>query len=261
MRKLNKKKVFVTLNNEYFESNPNKFINYLTRYFIVSIMKNYDITVTLNESLKKIITERYSPRKIKIIPNGLNIENYSKKKKKNFILYSGRLVPHKRLEDLIKAFNLIRDEIKENLIIIGNGPEKDKLTSLVNKLKLEDRIFFKKFLEKEKYYKHLSEAKLFVFPSVEEAFGVVVIEAMASYTPVIACDIIGPKDIIENYKNGILYKPKNHNELSEKIKSLLQNDSIRNSMALTARKKVEMKYSFNRISEKYYNLFTSILYD
>ena len=142
-------------------------------------------------------------------------------------------------------------------MIIGSGPCEIKLKSYAESLGLNSRIHFVPFLPRSKYRQYLSKCSFFVLPSEAEAFGVVIIEAMASGKPVIARDTIGPRDIISHGRNGFLFN--NKEELRKYLFLLLTNKSMRKKMGRNARNLVEEKYTFSKIAKRYLELYESII--
>jgi len=204
--------------------------------------------------------------KTRIIPGGINIENFPPDKKintinkkyklknKKVVLFSGKLTPQKGVYYLIKAAN----DIKGDIYIIGDGPERKNLEDLVYKLRLQNVHFLgymgdekKKELE-EFYYR----ADVFVAPSVwDEPLGLVILEAMVCKTPVIATRKGGIPLAVKNGLNGFLIRPRNTRQIAEACNKLLENDELRKKMGETARKTVEQRFTWKKITRKYIRIY------
>ena len=252
------RKVFITHNNDiYVQIGLSRSLkSYFTEKMLHTINKRYDATIAVTKGVKEYFrTLGLSCREI--IPEAIDPTEYKHLDDEGFILTSARLVPHKRVEDLIQAYSRISDNIKEDLVIIGSGPCEKKLKSYAISLGLKERVHFVPFLPKSKYRDYLSKCLIFVLPSEAEAFGVVIIEAMASGKPVIARNIIGPRDIIKRGYNGFLFK--DNNELKEYLTLLLSDSSLRRRIGDNARKTVEQKYTFDRIADSYEQLYESLV--
>jgi glycosyltransferase involved in cell wall biosynthesis len=191
-----------------------------------------------------------------VIPNAIDPDKYSDNGNENFILYAGRLNQVKGIKYLIDAFSQLESD--HTLLLIGSGPEEQKLKSMLNS-ELAERIIFISHVNKTKLIDYMSKCAFLVLPSLFETFGVVLIEAMASGKPVIASDIPGPNDIIENGYNGFLFEKGNVDQLKNFLKILIENDSLRKRMGINARKTVENKYTFQKISEEYLKVFNKLL--
>ncbi len=159
----------------------------------------------------------------------LEIRNW--KLEKNFtILTVGRLVKVKNIKlqieamaDVIKIFPDVR------LVIVGDGPEKEKLHRLANRLKLKDKVEFKGWQEKVKPY--YENADLFLLTSNSEGWGLVVVEAMKFGLPVIMTDVGCAGEVIKNEKNGIVIPIKDKKALIAAISEMIANKEKREVFA------------------------------
>jgi glycosyltransferase involved in cell wall biosynthesis len=144
--------------------------------------------------------------------------------KKNYLLAIGRLTKYKRIDLLIRAFSKI-DRGDVDLYIVGDGEEKEMLEKLAASLGLGRRVRFLPPLQGKKLVQMFSRAKILISASRNETFGLVLGEAMAAGTPVIADNSGGAREIILNGKNGSLIDCSEAN-LTEAIDSLLS-DKLR----------------------------------
>lgn len=201
--------------------------------------------------------------KIVIVPNGIVLRDftipYLKEECKqivglegNIILFVGRLDRRKGPEVLVKAFvEVLRDVPRAKLVIVGTGPLRATLARFSKSLGIDDRVRFAGFIEdgyKPFYYR---SADVFVLPSVmsSEIFGIVNLEAMASGTPIIASNIGGIPDVVEDGKEGLLVPPNDPSALARAITGLLMNEELRNRMSQQALRKVG-RFSWGKIAEK-----------
>ena len=115
--------------------------------------------------------------------------------------------------------------------------------------KNDSYIHFTGFLPSKEIIKYISSADIAVFPSRYEPFGMMVLEAMALKKPIIATNVGGIKEIIQNYGNGILVNP-NVNEISKAIINLLKNDKLRGMLSIKAYE-TSKKYDWNKVCERY----------
>jgi glycosyltransferase involved in cell wall biosynthesis len=130
----------------------------------------------------------------------------------------------KGLKYLIKAFYKVKQEVSNSmLVIVGDGPDKQKLISLAKNLNLEEDVIFTGF--KENPVQYMKGFDLMVLPSLHEAFGAVILEALYVGTPVIGSRIGGIPEVLK-YEE-LLFKPRNVDDLSSKIINLLKNNEVR----------------------------------
>jgi glycosyltransferase involved in cell wall biosynthesis len=130
----------------------------------------------------------------------------------------------KARDEMIKAMKLLKNRgIKENLYLIGDGPERKNLEDLIKELKLEEQVIL--LGQKKNPFVWLKHAKIFLHTSYGEGLPNVLIEAMATETPIISYDCpTGPKDILQNGRCGVLVEMGNVEELADKIYDLLTNE-------------------------------------
>lgn len=127
---------------------------------------------------------------------------------KSDIIFAGRLIKEKKVDILLRAIKeVVNHGIRVKCNIVGDGPEKECLQNLSKELGLESFVFFLGFLDStDKLYSLMKSSKVFVFPSVREGFGIVVIEANACGLPVIAvkAEHNAISSLIVNEKNGFI---------------------------------------------------------
>lgn len=209
-------------------------------------LNNYDKVVMISDEMKNEAIEMYPFLENKLVRlyNSFDIERIKKlsleevrdeKIKEKYILGIGRLEEtQKDFTTLIKAYNLIEKEIEEKLFIIGEGRHKENLEQLAKELGIENRVIFLGF--KKNPYPWIKNASLFVHSSKFEGLPTVVIEALILGKLIVATDCpTGPKEILDNGKNGILTKIGDEKELADAIKNILieKNNNeyyIKNSM-------------------------------
>lgn len=248
-------KIFITHNNDIFIEKSLQ--HYLNKRMLLKISKRFEAIVALTPSIQNYL-KGMGIRTSAVIPNAIDPTAYENKGDDNYILCAAKLVKHKRVEDLIYAYSKIMENNIAKLIIIGNGPEDKRLKEIVRYLSIENRIQFLPFLTKAAYREYLSKCSIFAFPSETEAFGLVVIEAMACGKPVIACNMPGPGDIINHGHDGFLFHKRNISELKQYLEILLDNQELRKKIGSNARKTVEKKYTFEHIGQQYLSLFKEI---
>ncbi|MEH7093764.1 glycosyltransferase family 4 protein [Neobacillus vireti] len=171
------------------------------------------------------------------------------------LTYAGRLAPEKDLHTLFAAAKSIPSDINQHIhwLIIGDGPLRQELET-----QAPENMTFTGYLDG----KHLAEAyaasDLFVFPSSSETFGNVVLESLASGTPVIGAKAGGVQNIIKTGVNGLLCKPGNANEFSEAILQLLTNGKLRQQMGRSGRNYAQTQ-SWDRIFKNLICQYTDVI--
>lgn len=250
-------RVFITHDNDIFVTGGvgHSKISYLSRAVLCQVNRHYDATVATTVGVKDYL-EKMGLHCRAVINEAVDESKYCMGKEKGFILSAARFVPHKRLQDLIAAYSIISNRVQDDLLIIGSGPCERTLKAFANSSKAKERIHFVSFLSKSDYRKYLSQCSVFVLPSVAEAFGLVIIEAMASGKPVIARNIIGPRDIIRHGYNGLLFS--DVVELARQLESILSDKKLRMRMGKNARKTVEERFTFKVVAREYLRLYETL---
>jgi glycosyltransferase involved in cell wall biosynthesis len=200
----------------------------------LSVLMADEIISVSKHTTEKLKSNLKFKKKIYTISNGNDFEKIQEIKpseKKSDVIFAGRLLSNKNIDVLIRAIQSVKEKIPGiKCLIIGNGPEKNKLEELIQKLNLEININFLGFLEDhDDVYAMMKSSKVFILPSTREGFGIVVIEANACGIPVITIDheANAAKDLIEEGINGFICQL-NEEEIAKKTIRILNNGSGRN---------------------------------
>ncbi|RLJ08207.1 MAG: hypothetical protein DRP13_02695 [Candidatus Aenigmatarchaeota archaeon] len=154
-------------------------------------------------------------------------------KGKKVVTFVGRFVPVKGLPYLLEAFALLKRK-DTVLLLVGDGPEKENLKKLVERLGLKDKVIFTGFrLDTERFY---SVTDVFVISSESEGLPTSLLEAMAAKNACVVTDIGLP---VKNMETGIVVPPKNPEAIAEGIRILLENPKLREKIGKKAREFVE----------------------
>ncbi|MBN1580377.1 MAG: glycosyltransferase [Anaerolineae bacterium] len=157
------------------------------------------------------------------------------------LLYLGRISQEKNLDMLLSAFaRLAAQNTQVVLMIVGRGPYSDTLKELASSLHIEERVIFTGVVPHEQVPHYMAAADLFVFPSKFETQSLVIIEALAAGTPVVAVHATGTDDVLENCRGGVLVEA-DEAVLADTILSLLSDPE----------RLAEMAKSINDIASSY----------
>ncbi len=210
----------------------------------------------------------YKNKKKFYIPNGVEVDYKEIDKKtilkkyklplnKKIVAYVGRLAPEKRIDLIIESARINCSKNDDLIYIIcGSGDEESNIKSLINKYKLNDRVFMLGYIAniKEIY----SIVDVLVLSSDTEGTPRAVLEAMSNKVCVVSTNVGGLKEIITNNKNGILVEKGNYEELSEKILYLLNNDKLRIKFANEGYKKVNKEFNIIKMKEEIKKVYNKI---
>ena len=240
LRKTGLKVVYTVHGFHFFKGSP--FINWLIFYPMEKILSRYtDYIITINKEDYYLSTKKMHCKTFYIPGVGVDTNRFKNIKinKTNFLnqlgikddryicLSIGELCPRKNHKTIIKAMKYVKTNTI--LLIAGEGYLKEKLTKLIKKEKLEDKVFLLGFRrDVEQLY---GMADIFLLPSVREGLGLVSIEAMASSKPLITSNVNGIKDYMIDGVTGFMCNPQSKKSFANKIDFLLNNDSIYNSIS------------------------------
>jgi len=167
------------------------------------------------------------------------------------LLYAGRLVLEKGPDILIDAFEVLHHENPElSLIIVGEGPLKQRLMNKVIRRGLQNRIHFMGFVDQETLVAIYRSADVFVIPSLYEPFGIVALEAMASGVPVVSSDVGGLSEIVENAVTGLKVPPGDPQLLASAIRQVLGVPSLCEFLKINGYEYALKRYDWDLVAEK-----------
>jgi glycosyltransferase involved in cell wall biosynthesis len=265
-----KTKTFVTIHDLAFKFFPENFtkrdlakLSFLTDRAV----RNSDRLITISEATKKDILKIYpqvSAEKIKVISHGFDSKVYEKerdlaKEKEikerlgingDYLLYIGAIQPRKNLEVFIEAFNILKKRKKNDLKLVFAGEKAWLSENTLDKAKKSPYSTDIIMLGKLKFCDlgHLClGAKVFVFPSLYEGFGIPPLEAMAAKVPVILADNSSLPEVGGNA--ALYFKAKDSKELAQKIETVLEDDSLRLRMIAKGLEQAK-KFSWQRCAQE-----------
>ncbi len=188
------------------------------------------------------------------IPNAIDIDSLPIPSEKLFekqIIYVGRLSKEKGILELLSVVKKLPDDV--NLLIIGNGPEEDKVKLASEQQK---NVHYFGYLPPEKTIPFIRGSDILIQPSLLEGISTSILEAMACKTAIIATNVGGNKEILLNRKTSILIE--NHNEILESVNALLSDVSFRDSIIQNAINEIP-KYDWKNVGKQYLELYDSLL--
>lgn len=223
-----------------------------------------NIIITISKYTQNKIIQLYEieKEKIRIVPNGVDIQKFKPLKNQSTIkrqiginnrqcvLFVGRLIPRKGLSFLVQAAkHIIKEKEQTAFVIVGEGPQKKQLISYLEKNRIRKNFVFLGDIKDEILPLIYNCAEVFVFPSVQEGQGIALLEAQAVSKPVITFNTGGVRETILNQETGLLVEP-NSKELANAILKLLKNEELRNKMGKKGREFVSKNFSWEKSAKK-----------
>ena len=259
---LGKKYNLPVIVTEHYTGFPRGLIKGLERWKAKFAFENATLVCPVSEDLAKHIKKLGIKARFNIVPNVVDlnlfyppkeIEEHEEKR----LLTVAFLTPKKGIPYLLQALAMLKEKRGDFVLdIVGDGPNRKEYEEMTKKLGLEDKVFFHGIKPKVEVAKFMRRADIFVLPSLVETFGVVVIEAMACGKPVIATNIGGPNEII-NEETGILVPSGNAEALKDAIDFMLDHYVSYNAQRIS--NYVTQRYSPEKVGKEFYSLYTSAL--
>jgi len=205
-------------------------------------------------------------KNVEVIYHGVNIDQYYKQadifeamaekrfafERKNTFRIGcvSRLESLRGLEYLIKAVAILRKEFDDiDLVIVGEGSQREHLQWVAEQLGVDNDVKFVGY--KDNFVDWICDFDVFVLPSLRESLGLILVEALAYGRPVIATNIGGIPEIIENNIGGVLVEPQNPRALANAIYTLKRDPIRARELARAGREKIIEQFSLNKMLEEY----------
>tara|TARA_Y100000310_G_scaffold340400_1_gene436040 strand:- start:1462 stop:2574 length:1113 start_codon:yes stop_codon:yes gene_type:complete len=263
----NSKLVFFTWQNVYRKTFLHSLVNPIEKF---NFGKS-NLAIAGNKAGEKVLREKGYEKKIAILPQLGVDENRFKRKDasklreklglKGFVVgFAGRFLEEKGLLLLLDA--LVQTGGNWNLLLVGKGPLEEKIREKAVELGITDKIIFQDSVKHEEIPNYLNCMDCFVLPSLStkrwaEQFGHVLIEAMACETPVIGSNSGAIPEVVGNA--GVIFEEGNSLRLSEVISKMMEDSTLRKSLAQKGRERVLAEFTNKRIAEKTLAIYKSIL--
>jgi glycosyltransferase involved in cell wall biosynthesis len=255
------------------EHHPMDRVKYFNKNITQTILNSHHF-ITVSEFIKNEITEYLgiNPEKITVIYNGFNQEIFKKypqeilipfaKKRnipENYILYVGTIEPRKNLKNLILAYLELSQSLKSQykLVLTGyHGWENSEIFNFVKKER--ENIIYTGYMDDLELAYLYNLAKVLVYPSIYEGFGLPPLEAMACEIPVITSNVSSMPEIYED--SAFYIDPKDPNDIKQAIETILEDKSLREGLRQKARERAGL-FSWENSAKNHLKLFKSFFPD
>ena len=233
------------------------------KQLVMPLFRRLQGRIAVSESAFQFIS-RHFPGDYQIIPNGINVDEFADASPipqlldgKINLLFLGRLEKRKGLRYLLGAYSKLKWDWPElRLIVVGPGKPDDESYRIMSERNLQDVVFVGNVSDHEKA-RYFKSAHIYCSPATgRESFGIVLLEAMASGTPVVATDIAGFAGVVTHGDNGLLVPPKNEDGLADAIATLLRDPGLRNRLVASGAARAD-EFRWERVAAKmidYYQL-------
>lgn len=248
-----------------------RWLQPLYRYWQQRFLERCHTIFVTSEALLKSSTH-LKPFEKKCVINHLSVPPYDESKpnrlrlrlnqlqqrfRKPIILFVGRLVGYKGVPVLLRTM----DEIDALLILIGDGPMREKLMDQAKALRVENKVVFLGAVSEEEKQAWYGVADIFVLPSISnnEAFGYVALEAMQRGCPVVSTDLpTGIKIVNIHQQTGLVVQPNDAASLTQALKLLVENESLRRQYGIAAEHHVKSNFNFSTMIDRIERVYSRI---
>lgn len=249
-----------------------RFFTFLFNPFLIRFLKKADAIIVTSENLIKnsLILGRFRD-KCQVIPHGIDLRQFKPNKEtlkkaeeirqrcgSPLILFVGRLVYYKGLEYLLEAMK----DIKARLLIVGEGPLKNRLKRKAFRLAISDKVIWIGEIKNEEIAPYYYACDVFVLPSSirAESFGIVQLEAFACEKPVISTNLpTGVLFVNLNNKTGLIVPPRNSCALAYATNRILASPQLRKIYGRNGRERVREKFTKEKMREEVLKLYDTII--
>ncbi len=252
--------IVLSFEHGFYDKSKNRMVFTIDRLLQGFSTKIIAVSAFLKDNL---VARGINEKKIEVILNGIEIENYSNAKLSNirnefnlkdeFIFISvGSLIEQKNMDVLIRAFSELKEGV---LLLVGDGKERHSLNNLVNELRISNRVYF--LGRRSDVPNLLKSADCFVFLSRNEGLPLVIVEAMASGLPIIVSDFNSINEIARDGIDVRIVKRGDVSESANAMKEIMFNRAQGDLLVKNSKdsvKKFSMKGHVDRILELIYNI-------
>jgi N-acetyl-alpha-D-glucosaminyl L-malate synthase BshA len=230
-------------------------------------INNSDVVTAVSNNLKQTTNQLFKIKKnIQVVYNFIDIEKYSKAEEQEckrdalaepnerILTHISNFRPVKRVEDVIKVFYEVQKEIPSKLLMIGEGPEREKAEILAKKLGIKDKVFF--LGNSTEIVKILCYSDVFLLPSQTESFGLAALEAMAAKTAIISTNTGGLPEVNIHGETGYLSNLGDVADMAKNAISILKEDAILERFKQNAKEHTK-RFSIKNILPVYEDIYKS----
>lgn len=227
-------------------------------------INNSDYVTTVSKSLKDDTINLFNIQtEINVIPNFVNLDKYKKQNLPiDLLTKNNKIITHvsnfrkvKRIDDVIDVFYGINKKIPSKLLMIGDGPEKNKAERKVKKMGIKDKVIF--FGNSNETSKILSFSDLFLLTSEVESFGLSALEAMAASVPVISTKIGGIPEVNKDGFSGLLSEVGDIDKMISDSLYILSSEKVLNQFKKNAREQAK-KFNIQNIVPQYEKIYKKL---
>jgi glycosyltransferase involved in cell wall biosynthesis len=231
-----------------------------------SLLRLVPVRVAVSRAAQRVLAEHYHlpPSMVEVVYNGVDLDRFQPRQHRGssasaapVIGFCGVFRPEKQIPLLIEAFARLRGEGRSaRLLLVGDGPTMAECSEKVRRYDIEEHVTFAG--EQVDVVPFMGQMDIVVLPSREEAMPVALLEAMALGKAVVASDIGGVPEIVEDGVSGLLVRAGDVEQLCSVLGRVLADDGARGRLGEGARRRIEARFSVTRMMGTYAEIYRRI---
>ena len=221
-----------------------------------------DLVIAQGEFLRGVIEETGVPAgRVRVVNNGVDVAAFGAADPyphpRPYILGMGSLVPHKGFDLLLRAYALLPAD-RPDLLIAGDGPEREPLADLARDLGIEHQVHLLGMVTGDRKVSLYRSATCFVCPSRREPFANVLLESLASGVPAVATDVGGNREIVRHEENGLLCAPDSPAAIAAAVGRLLDDAALAAGLRAGAARLIA-RFDWDAVADRYIDLYREVI--
>jgi glycosyltransferase involved in cell wall biosynthesis len=231
-----------------------------------------DHVIVPSESVAEIVQDRGISTPVTVIPTGVNVEEFERGEGEAarrrheipsdapLIGYAGRLAPEKNLEFLARSVSrTLREHPRAWFVVVGDGPFRDPLRQTLMPARVLDRVRFTGFLRGEDLADAFAAMDVFAFASKTETQGLVLVEAMAAGTPVVALRAPGVREVLRDGENGLVPEAETEEAFAEALGAVLDRGEAEYRRLVEGARRSAAAFSVDESADRALELYDRVL--
>jgi glycosyltransferase involved in cell wall biosynthesis len=251
----------VLVHTKHGQNYPGKWQKVLVNR-VASWFSDRVVPVSRNAATISETVEGVSRRKISVIHNGIDVAEFASVDTLNLnplqAIHVARLSRPKDFDTLLKATRLVaRQEPSFELQLVGDGPERQNVERLCDELNLRDNVKMLGFRSDVRAL--LQSSGLAILSTMREGLSITLLEAMASALPVVATNVGGNPELVEDGKTGLLVPPQSPEAMARAMLKIIQTPGLAEELGRGGRRRVEEEFNLRTVVRTYESLYRELL--
>jgi N-acetyl-alpha-D-glucosaminyl L-malate synthase BshA len=230
-------------------------------------IESSDRITAVSEALREATVDSLGIKKpIEVIPNFVDPTVFAPKKKRasllapagaKVLMHASNFRPVKNVDMVVRIFAAVHERMDARLVMVGDGPEKPRAEQLARTLGVARHVLF--LGNQEVMEELLPLADVFLLPSSTESFGLVALEAMSAGVPVVASNVGGLPELVDNGKNGFLVPAEDLSAHVKAVLKLLGDGPLRRKFGAAGRKAARERFDVDRVVDRYRKVYEGLV--